>query len=107
MTPGTIGFFEDMPDEQYFGTLACSNSLLKHFELSPAHALAAFKKPRTTTAALRFGSAFDCLVTQPELFKKRYVSRSGIAWTTKDGKAEKAELLEQVESEDYILTPDE
>lgn len=87
----------DMPHENYLASKAVSRSGLMDLLRSPQHfwykhmsGLADHEE----TNALKIGTAFHCLLLEPNLFNDKVLVWSGAPRNTKEGKAEYADALE-------------
>lgn len=79
-----------MNRRDYRSDKAFNQSFLKKFLISPAHALASVGNP--PTANMEFGSALHNYVLEPDTFFDRYHVFDKVNWTTKEGKAQKADV---------------
>lgn len=61
-----------LPDEEYFGLHAVSNSKLTDLCASPLQYWASWRTTWKETDAMRFGKLFHCLLLEPEEFPLRY-----------------------------------
>lgn len=104
MSDSDLKLVYDMSDEDYFGAAAASNSLLGELKKSPAHLRESIRSPAPATPAMRFGSAFHVATLEPTKFAEQWARGSELRGNTKEGKAAKAELEEQYDS-DKILKP--
>ena len=68
MTPGIY----EMPDEQYFGVKAASNSGLKLIGRSPAHFIHRQRHPKDPTPDMVAGKSMHCAVLEPDSFMDRH-----------------------------------
>lgn len=83
------GIFE-LEEAVYRAAPGVSQSLLKEFKYSPAHAKAAMEGGNETTKAQELGTAVHTLVLEPELFPKKYCLAPDIKRNSNAGKAEYA-----------------
>lgn len=101
MAERVVGKFVGIADEVYRATPAISKSGLDLLNQSPRkykHVILDGNKTEATPA-MRLGSAFDCLLLEPELFGKRYlvapdgVRRGTKAWDALEFEANGRELI--------------
>lgn len=76
-----------MKDEEYFSLDRFSHSAMKKFEQSPLHYLNEKRTPQEETPALVLGSAFHCLVLEPERFEEAYAVAPHLDRRTSVGKS--------------------
>lgn len=80
-----------MSNEEYHAHPALGSSGMKKLLISPAHYYEHHLNPEHVkdepTAALKFGSLYDCLVLEPEQFDDRYVMEEKHDRRSKEGKA--------------------
>lgn len=85
-----------------------SFSSFKAFCKSPSHFMGYKLKKRTETRAMFFGSALDCLITEPEEFENRFIVADRPDMRYKANKIAWAEINEKAESEGkQVITTDE
>lgn len=81
------GIYQNVSDAAYAALDAVNVSTLLHFaEGTPAHARARMLKAPEPTPAQQFGTAFHCLVLEPERFRSSYVEAPKCDRRTKAGK---------------------
>ena len=66
------GIYTNMSREEYFAIDSVSQSGLKDYARSPAHWLAAQRRPRKETDDMRLGNVIDCAILEPHLLESRY-----------------------------------
>lgn len=92
----------NIPDPDYRAIRALSKSSLTEFLRSPAHYLASTEKPKETTDAMMFGTAYHTYVLTPERFGDNVVLKPDWDARTKEGKAIKAEFEASLGRKVYI-----
>lgn len=89
----------NITDEEYFKMEGINSTSFKCYLEDPIYYYQKYVAktiPFKATEALTFGSALHCYVLQPELFDSRYMIKpDGISFTTKEGKAFKAEHVDK------------
>lgn len=81
------GLYRDMPFKEYLAVDALSSSGIKKLLRSPAHYQEWRRNPPEPTPAMLLGSAFHCLLLEPESFQGRFCVAPQVNGRTKDGKA--------------------
>lgn len=74
---GLMGFFPDMPNEDYHADAAIGSSGIKRFQVSPLHYWSAYLDPEresTDKKHFRIGRAWHCAVFEPAAFGERFVT---------------------------------
>lgn len=108
MNPSTTHLFSNtkvhrnIPDADYRAIRALSKSSLTEFLRSPAHYLASTEKPKETTDAMMFGTAYHAHVLTPDRFSENVVMKPEWDARTKEGKAIKAEFEASLGRKVYI-----
>ena len=97
------GLYAGVPEDEYHAWDAVSNSSLTPMLQSPAHYLYQLENPEEPTESMRLGTALHRLVLEPERFEEHYHVFEKLNWTTKEGRAQKEQLL-SVWKEDQLLT---
>ncbi len=89
------GLYADIPAQDYHSWFAASNSLLSEMLVTPAHCKIAMDRVSEPTPAMTFGSAVHAAILEPSLFETTWGSLPpDLDGRTKEGKAQKAALLE-------------
>lgn len=79
----------DIPDNEYHALRYCSKHALDVIaDWSPMHLRYEREHPDEPTEAMKFGSAFHCLVLEPDEFDQRFVFAPKVDKRTNAGKAE-------------------
>jgi len=92
-----------MPDKEYFALPAVSNSLLSRFAKCPAAA----SVPIETTSAMSLGSLAHCLILEGAgAFRERYYVMEKVDGRSKEGKAAKAQAINEAEGRIVITSDD-
>lgn len=85
------GWYRDMPNEEYHGSMGTSSSQLKMLmEHTPAHLLYDMGQENKATANMALGTAVHSLVLEPDTFDEEVAVEPVINKRTNAGKAEKA-----------------
>ena len=92
----------NIPDADYRAIKALSKSSLTEFLRSPAHYLASTEKPKETTEAMMFGTAYHSYILTPGRFDEAVVMKPDWDARTKEGKAIKAEFEASLGRKVYI-----
>lgn len=79
-TDVSVGWHPEMSAEEYHALDLPSSSLLSRLKRSPAHCRQALQE-NEQTRAMRIGSAFHCLVLEPDQFAARYVTQPEFSGT--------------------------
>ncbi|OCG39758.1 PD-(D/E)XK nuclease-like domain-containing protein [Gilliamella sp. Bif1-4] len=101
------GIYYDISNEDYHNGAGISKSQLDFIEESPALYQWVKNAPvdKSKMSSLDMGTAFHCLLLEPEEFKKRFIIPKPINLRTNAGKAEYQELLKEAkESNQAIIT---
>lgn len=77
---------EKITDEEYFKIDRLSHSTMKHFEQSPLHYLYEKRNKTEPTPAMILGSAFHCLVLEPDKYDETYAVAPQVDRRTNVGK---------------------
>lgn len=83
-----LGIYDGLDDQEYRRAPGMNKSSLDLIAVSPLHYQTVKYNPKPPTPQMFFGSAFHCLVLEPEEFDKRYVLAPNINKRTKAGKEE-------------------
>ena len=67
-----LGIYDGLDDQEYRHAPGMNKSSLDLIAVSPLHYQTIRYNPKPPTPAMMFGSAFHCLVLEPEEFNKRY-----------------------------------
>ena len=89
--PTREGVFCDIPAESYHTALGVSQSMLKHMRPTPAHLLGYLECRRKQTPAMKMGTLVHSRVLEPETPLPLAVKPEGMRFSTKEGKAWRAE----------------
>lgn len=88
------GIYAGLKREEYSSIPAVSQSTLKLFRKTAAHARAAMLSPKEPTDAMDFGNAFHCAVLEPLKFADSYVLAPNVGNRSAADKAIHAEFRE-------------
>ena len=103
--PSDGGVCVEMPDAAYRAAPGVSQSFLKRFAQSPAHARHYADNPKKTSSAMIFGSAVDCALFEPKEFADCFVVDD--TGEHRNSKVFKAWAAEQGQLGREILSPAE
>lgn len=96
-----------MPADEYHSAPELSRSQLFELRKSPVHFKYALDNPAEPSPAMVFGSAFHCLILEPEKFDDEYITGQKIDRRTREGKEQFQRALDSGKSliswEDYAL----
>lgn len=105
-----IGFYEDLPNEEYHSSPGISKSGLMMINKSPKHYYDRYLSPdrqeQKPTDAMRLGSLAHCFLLEPIKIKERYAIMPKIDLRTKEGKLEKDAFIKESEGKE-VTTQDE
>lgn len=82
-----LGMHPGMPEDEYRKAPGANKSFLDDLAISPALAQWRRKHPDPQTDAMAVGSAFHCLVLEPEEFDKRFVRSEYPSFQSKEARA--------------------
>ena len=101
------GWYRDLSNERYHGSAGVSSTRIKTLiDRTPAHYLHGMHNPSGSTPATELGSAFHTLTLEPHLAEQEIFVMPELNLRTKDGREQKAKLLEQHEGK-AILKPEQ
>lgn len=103
LEPLTPGIYFGLPEERYFADSAISRSDIMNLLDTPNTYWAnswmnKAKKPRDSTAQMDYGSAFDCLLFEPEIFQLKYEVIGGGEWGTGKEKIAYKDYMAMIDS---------
>lgn len=90
----------------YSAIPAVTQSLLKQFKRSPAHARESMLHPKEPSEALNFGNAIHCAILEPDRFVEDYVVAPKIERRSAAGKAAWIEFEDQNRGKEIISQDD-
>lgn len=91
-----IGAHPKVRSYDYHNWFACSSSIMRELNRSPAHAWYTLNNERKETDAMRLGTATHLAILEPELFAQKFgCAPEGLDKRTKEGKQVWAELCDQ------------
>jgi hypothetical protein len=97
---------DGIPNETYHRYIALSSTNLKDLLKSPWSYWHNKHNQRTATPAMEFGSLVHTLILEPDNFANEYMVADKPKRTSKAGKAEYAELLEEAGERIWVSTDD-
>lgn len=108
-----LGMRPGMTEAEYRAAPGANKSFLDDIAISPALARWRRMNPEPPTEAMAIGSAFHCLVLEPDRFEERYVASPFEDYTSKAAREWRADVREQgvtplrAHSDDPVRSPSE